>query len=165
MVQILLFWQVCLGYRTDDTRIRSSRKHAQAEGLVYKFIPADLGDVHPNIVRMELIDKCGRQIVMSGCSVGVGAILLTEVNDYKVEITGQYPTLIVPHIDRPGFVARVAYLLAEEAINIAKMQTTRLSKGTEALMIIETGQQVDVRIVEKCNNIPGIQGCFALAPL
>lgn len=71
----------------------------------------------------------------------------------------------MPHIDRPGFVARVDYILAENAINIAKMQTTRLSKGTEALMIIETDQHVNINIVEKCNNILGIQGCFALAPL
>jgi L-serine dehydratase len=151
-----------LGFNTDDTRIRQSLVIAHDAGLTFEFMPADLGDVHPNTVKMELIGETGRKAIMIGCSVGGGAIIITEVNGYSVQLTGQYPVLIIPHLDKPGLVAQVTAVLAAASINIAKMQVSRQAKGSMALMVIESDQIVDEKIVDMLNRIQGIKRCFAL---
>ena len=133
--------------------------------MQYEFVPANLGEVHPNTVKMELEGVSGHHAVMMGCSVGGGSIVITEVNGYQVHITGQYPVLVVPHTDKPGYVAKVTQLLADNGVNIARMQLSRRSKGADALMVMETDQAVLAKILTELNNIPGIQGSFALDPL
>src|SRR5690554_3209489 len=42
-----------LGMKPDDGRIRDAFAEADRAGLEYEFVTADLGDVHPNTVRIE----------------------------------------------------------------------------------------------------------------
>ncbi len=46
---------------------------ARSQGVAFEFVPADLGDVHPNSVRIEIITEEDEEISMSGSSVGVEA--------------------------------------------------------------------------------------------
>ena len=43
-----------LGLAPDDERIPAAEALAAERGLAYRFEPADLGDVHPNSVRLRL---------------------------------------------------------------------------------------------------------------
>ncbi|MCX7970451.1 MAG: L-serine ammonia-lyase, iron-sulfur-dependent subunit beta [Negativicutes bacterium] len=153
-----------LGYPTDDTRIRDSFRHAADSNLQYRFIPADLGDVHPNTVKFELTGQ-GRQCTVVGCSVGGGAVEVTNINGYKVKLTGELPALVVPHIDRAGYIAKVSGILGAEEINIAAMHVGRNQRGGTALMIIETDQMIDSVLLQVIDRIPGVSGSFVIAPL
>jgi len=153
-----------LGFDTDDGRIRDSLEIAKAQGLDYEFLPIDLPEVHPNTVYLELTGET-KKAELTGSSIGGGAVLITNINGYPVNITAKYPTLIVPHNDRPGAVAKVTSVLSWHGINIAQMSVARQKKGAEALMVIETDQPVDEETFREIKRLPGITGGFTIPPL
>ncbi|MPN61149.1 L-serine dehydratase, beta chain [bioreactor metagenome] len=83
-----------------------------------------------------------------GSSVGGGNILITEIDGLAVELTGEYPTLLIRHHDIPGVITEVTRILAGNSINVAFMQVFRHSRGEDAYMVIETDQKVPPEVQE-----------------
>ena len=98
-----------MGFRPDDERIRDSLGIAEREGLDYRFEKTTLGeenDIHPNTVRIS-IERGERRSVMVGSSLGAGRVLVTQIDGYPVEVTGNYHTIVLVAEDVPGSVARI----------------------------------------------------------
>ena len=126
-----------LGFRPDDERIRTAIQIAEKEGLDYKFEKTTLSDsAHPNTVRMSL-ERGDIKATLTGSSLGAGRVLVTEIDGYPVEVTGNFHTITLVDEDRKGSVARITGLLAEHDINIATLKLTRKQKGGDAFMVIE----------------------------
>lgn len=142
-----------LGFEVDDSRIRYSPDFAKENGLEFSIVPVDLGLVHPNTVMIELVGETGKKVKVLGASIGGGNILIKQVNGFDLEFTGQYNTLVVAHNDAPGAVATVSTTLAVNQINIASMKLYRAHKGGKAIMIIETDQNIDDKIVNSIKNM------------
>ena len=92
--------------------------------------------------KIELTDNDERKMEVVGRSVGGGNILITEINEQTVELSGDYPTLIVSHRDEPGVIAVVSQVLAQLNVNIAFMRVFRHGRGRDAYMCIETDTPV-----------------------
>ena len=146
-----------LGFWPDDERIRDSYQLAVQNGMEYAFFTEDLGDVHPNSVRIVSVLPDGSRSEMIGSSTGGGKILVTRVNDMVVKFTGQYPTLITRHQDQPGMVAHISGLLSEHLINIAFLEVFRSARGSLASMVIATDQPVNTVIIEELTSLEGVQ--------
>lgn len=126
-----------LGFRPDDERLRDALDIMEREGLDYRFTKTTLADdVHPNTARLT-VERAGFTSVVLGSSLGAGRIRLTEVDGYPVDITGNLHTLVLVAEDRPGSIAKIAGILAEERINLATMRVTRKERGGDAFMVIE----------------------------
>lgn len=145
-----------LGYAPDDERLPDSLVIAAENGLVVTFTTEDLGEVHPNSARLDMTDANGREFVVQGSSLGGGDVLVTLVNDFPVEVTGEHPALVVVHQDQPGVVAAVTARLAADVINIASMQVARERRGARALMLIETDEPVAGEIADSIAAISGV---------
>lgn len=154
-----------LGMTTDDERIPEAIKMAQDLGFNFNFQIADLGDVHPNTVKFELLGRTGRHARVVGSSIGGGTIVIREINDFQVEIRGDYPTLVVRHQDYPGLVAQVTLLLATAQTNIARMLVSREKRGAQALMILETDEKIDDAVLVLMRRLPKIYQVLAIEPL
>ena len=154
-----------LGMAPDDERIPRSAMIAQECGLNLSFQTADLGDVHPNTVKFDLLGKKGGHVVVVGSSIGGGSIVIREINDFHVEIRGDYPTLVILHQDLPGVVAQVTLLLATAQINIARMLVSREKRGAQALMVLETDQMIDDTVLDLMKKLPRIYQVLAIGPL
>lgn len=154
-----------LGMAPDDERIPEAPKIAKERGLNLSFDSADLGDVHPNTVKFDLIGKMGRHVQVVGSSIGGGTIIIHEINDFKVEIRGDYPTLVILHQDLSGVVAQVTLLLATAQINIARMLVSREKRGAQALMVLETDQRIDDAVLALLRKLPRIDQALAIEPL
>src|SRR5205085_1237437 len=77
-----------MGFRPDDERLRTALEIAEQEGLDYRFEKTTLADdAHPNTVRLTL-ERGDRHAVMTGSSLGAGRVLVTEIDGYPVEVTG-----------------------------------------------------------------------------
>ena len=145
-----------LGMETYDDRLKYSLEIAKEKGIEVEFVEADLGDVHPNTVKIVFHKEDGTKFEVVGSSIGGGNIIITEINGDKVEFTGDYPTLIVKQRDVKGMISSVTAILASQNINIATMRVTRRAKGKEALMIIETDAEISeyvLKVIEKVENI------------
>ncbi|HEX6574751.1 MAG TPA: L-serine ammonia-lyase, iron-sulfur-dependent subunit beta [Gemmatimonadaceae bacterium] len=126
-----------LGFRPDDDRIRTALQIAEQEGLDYRFEKTTLSDnAHPNTVRMTL-EQGDIKATMMGSSLGAGRVVVTEIDGYPVEVTGNFHTIVLVAEDRKGSIARITRILADHDINIATLRLTRKQKGGDAFMVIE----------------------------
>lgn len=132
-----------LGFEPDDPRIREAYKYAKSRGVLVNIIMSDEPTRHPNTVKIEACDENDQWTEVKGESIGGGNILITEIDHLEVELSGEYPTLIIRHHDEPGVIAEVSHVLAQMRLNIAFMKVFRHGKGEDAYMCIETDTEVN----------------------
>ncbi len=154
-----------LGFSADDERIPTALTLAGAAGMKIEFIKADLGAVHPNTACLEMVGQSGRKAIVMGSSIGGGSIIVTKINGYQVELTGEYATLITIHEDRPGIVALVTQVLAQEEVNVAFMRVSRQERGAEALMILESDEPISHHAYDIVANIPRVKLAMLVPPI
>lgn len=145
-----------LGMMPDDSRLRDSLSLAEKEGLGVNFLPADLGQVHPNTVKFLITDCDDINWEVLGSSIGGGLVEIYEINGNKVKITGEYPTIITCHDDIPGTVSKVSTLFYNNDINIAHMTLVRSQKGKDATMTFEVDSNVSEELITELKAVEGI---------
>ena len=153
-----------MGFATDDDRIRTALEIAEREGLAYKFEKTTLGEepaVHPNTARIT-IHRGDRSATMVGSSLGAGRVLVTEIDGYPVEVTGNYNTVVLVAEDVKGSVARIASLLAEDNINIATLRLTRKARGGDAFMVIEVDEMPSTVLRDRIRELAWVKWAFRL---
>ncbi|MDT2813903.1 L-serine ammonia-lyase, iron-sulfur-dependent subunit beta [Vagococcus carniphilus] len=130
-----------LDMEPDDERLSDSLKIAHESGMDVAFVPKQEKADHPNSVK--IVVKAGnRSMTCTGISVGGGAIQISEINGFKINLDMSTPTYLTVHQDKPGIIAKVTNVLSEHNINISTMTVTRESKGEKAIMIIEVDERV-----------------------
>jgi len=155
-----------LGMNPWDKNLRYSMELAQKEDIEIKFIPTNLGDVHPNTVKIVMNKKNGKTVQVVGSSIGGGNILVTEVDGDKLEFTGIYPTILINHTDVAGMVAKITAVLFEYKINIAFMRVYRKSgKGSSAAMVFEVDDFISQDVINEINDIPNVKKAKAINPV
>lgn len=132
-----------LGMMPDDPGIINAYEAATEAGIAVSFSYSEETRSHPNTVCIHITRRDGSATEIVGESIGGGNIRIVEINGLDVELTGDYPTLIIQYQDVPGVVAVVTHVLAQHHINIAFMRVFRHGKGADAYMIIESDQMVD----------------------
>lgn len=137
-----------LGLAVDDSRVPFSFEIAEQEGMEFQIMGIDLGDAHPNTVKLNLTGESGKKIEIIAASIGGGQIEICEIDGLSASFGGDYPTLIVNHKDVPGRVTMVAACLSEFDVNIAAMKLYRTIRGGDAVMIIECDQEVPVEAIQ-----------------
>ncbi|MBO8171085.1 MAG: L-serine ammonia-lyase, iron-sulfur-dependent, subunit beta [Bacillaceae bacterium] len=152
-----------LDFDPHDRRIVDSLKIAEEAGIEITIIPLEENQHHPNTATIKLMDDEG-EIELTGSSIGGGKIEITNINGFDISLSGNSPALIVFHEDRFGMIASVARILADNRINIGKMEMSRKSRGHDALMIIETDQKVSDQIMDQISNLPHVHHVFVIFP-
>lgn len=145
-----------LGMQVDDARIPDSFEIAKQEGMKFTIETIDLGDVHPNSVKMNLTGASGRTLEVVAASIGGGSIKICELDGLTANFSGDYPTLIVHNLDQPGHVTEVTSMLAHKSVNIATMQLYRASRGGNAVMVLECDQEVPAESIAWLEHLEGI---------
>lgn len=145
-----------LGCESDDLRIRDSFNIAKELGITYSFEESDIELEHPNIVDVCMTSKCGEKMTVRGVSIGGGKMKIVAINNTPVEFFGEYPTLIVEHLDTKGMIAFICNHLQDTNTNIAFMKVYRDAKGQKAHSIIECDEKIDKSIIETLKQNPNI---------
>src|SRR5215208_1197140 len=146
-----------MGFRPDDERIRTALQIAEQEGLDYRFDKTTLSDsAHPNTVRMTL-ERGDIHASLTGSSLGAGRVLVTEIDGYPVEVTGNFHTIALVAEDRKGSIARITSILADHDINIATLRLTRKEKGGDAFMVIECDEVPDKKAGEELRALDWVR--------
>ena len=151
-----------LGFAPDDERIVSALNIAKNQGVAYSFQTIKLEDAHPNTAIIHLTGETGRVAKVCGASVGGGNIMITNINGYAVELTGEYPALITIHHDKPGVITQVTQILARYAMNIAFMRVSRQNRGESAMMIMELDDEPADEVIDDCANVYDVEKAFAI---
>lgn len=139
-----------LGFPTHDERIRDAFDHAKAMGVEYTFIiDEETITNHPNTTDIDLVGVTGRTMSLRGESIGGGKIKIVRLNGIDVEFTGEYSTLIVKQLDKPGVVAHITQTLSEYNVNIAFMRLFREDKGATAYTVVESDEPIPNEVLDR----------------
>lgn len=137
-----------LGMDPFDENLKNSFELAKEAQIEFAFIEDDLGDVHPNTVRIVIEGHSGKLISLQGSSLGGGAIRIFKLNGIDFNFTGDLPTIIITYQDTKGMISKMSSLLAQKGLNIAFMSVFRESKGKTAYAVIELDDKFNTEIRE-----------------
>ncbi|WP_031548530.1 L-serine ammonia-lyase, iron-sulfur-dependent subunit beta [Salinicoccus luteus] len=144
-----------LGFDTDDDRIITAEALAKESSMQYQFIEMEEERSHPNTAVLHLV-KGSEQLTVEGISIGGGKIEVVSINDYPINLSGNYPALLVFHKDTFGTIARVTTILGNNEINVSQMNVARKEKGDVALMTIELDDTIDEAVIEEVRAASGV---------
>lgn len=135
-----------LDFDTFDERIPKALEIAQESGLEVIFQPEEAVPEHPNTVKINLFDGQS-ELEIIGISIGGGTIEITEINSFKLKLSGD-PAILVIHNDRFGIISSVTSILSKYEINIGHMEVSRKEKGETAIMVIEVDEKIGDVVIE-----------------
>ena len=152
-----------LGFKTDNPAIRDSLEIAEKEGLSVSFsCNREEKECHPNTVDITMEDETGYRLSVRGESLGGGKAQITRLNGVKVELSGEYTSLLVVHTDYPGVLAHITEVLSSHHVNIAFLRLFRREKGGETYTIIESDDPVSKEAVAAINENQHIRDTIVL---
>lgn len=154
-----------MGIAPDDEQIRESMDSAQQAGMQYTITTGIIKGAHPNTALITATGHNNKQVTVLGSSVGGGNIIINKINGMDVEFTAKYNTMIIFHHDTPGTIAAITNLLAYNGINIANMKVYRSYRGGDAIMIIETDQEVSRELELLIGHLPKINNTALIRPI
>ncbi|MCK1994749.1 L-serine ammonia-lyase, iron-sulfur-dependent, subunit beta [Peribacillus muralis] len=144
-----------LDFDTDDERIPTSLTIAQEAGMEVSFTIEDTVMDHPNTVKIRLFDE-DKELELVGISIGGGTIEITELNTFKLKLSGEHPAILVVHNDVFGIISSVSTVLANHEINIGHMEVSRKEKGQMALMVIEVDQKIKNEVMKEIERLENV---------
>ena len=151
-----------MGFRPDDERLRDALGIMEREGLDYRFEKTTLDEeAHPNTVRIT-VERGDRRSVMMGSSLGAGRVLVTEIDGYPVQVTGNLHTIVLVAEDVKGSVARIATILSDANVNIATLRLSRKSRGGDAFMVFEVDEQPGDEVRDAIRSLSWVKWAFRL---
>jgi L-serine dehydratase len=153
-----------LGFRPDDGRLPGALADAERAGMSVTWGVANLGNVHPNSVRLTL-EGFGRRSIVVGSSIGGGAVEIVEIDGVPVRFGGARHTLLVGHQDFYGAIATVTRVVADDRVNIAALSSNRDRRGGEALMCLELDARLSNEALAWIARIHGMNWVRMLPPV
>ncbi|MDM5210684.1 L-serine ammonia-lyase, iron-sulfur-dependent subunit beta [Peribacillus sp. NJ4] len=144
-----------LDFDTDDERIPTSLTIAEEAGMEVSFTIEDTVMDHPNTVKIRLFDE-DKELELVGISIGGGTIEITELNTFKLKLSGENPAILVVHNDVFGIISSVSTVLANHEINIGHMEVSRKEKGQMALMVIEVDQKIKGEVMKEIEGLENV---------
>ncbi len=152
-----------LGFDTNDGRIREAFAIADERGIQYHFsVGEDESVTHPNTADIFLEGEDGKCQSIRGESVGGGKVRIVRINDIDVDFTGEYSTLIVRQIDKPGVVSHITYCLSRHHANIAFMRLFRDDKGGIAYTVVESDDLIPDETLDEIREHAYVQNIILI---
>jgi L-serine dehydratase len=145
-----------IGLNVDDPRIPEAIRIAEQMGVDIDFSEEDLGDVHPNTVRIEAKGPT-REVEIVGSSIGGAAIEVFRINGFTAQFKGDSPTLFLFYRDRPGMIHQVTEIIANEKINIASLFCSRFERGKDAFMQVDVDSPIAEEALSKICALPDVR--------
>ena len=122
-----------LGYGMADPAIRDAYELADEAGLEYTFVEDHQTlPEHPNTIIFQIVTEDERSLEITGESIGGAQARITQVGDIELQFTGDLNCLMLVHRDRPGILALITSLLADNGVNIASLNNYRQARGRKA---------------------------------
>ncbi len=152
-----------LGMDGSEEPFADALTRAEERGLRIDFSRAE-GDEGPSqAVELTLFAPDGRTVRIGGSLPGGDQVLIGAIDEFRVEIDGELPVLLVEHTDRPGQIASVSTILADAGANIASMRVARESQGARALMVIETDAPLSGEVAASLAELPDVSAVRLLS--
>jgi len=151
-----------IGLSESDPQIRNAFILAKARGLSWEFSEQDLGEVHPNTVRVESWKgSIFHEVVAS--STGGGMIRVVRINGVDCDLSGEYPAILLINKDTRKALARI---LEQVGVNVANLYLRRVNKlSAKALTIIELDEEMPFSNLFALKSLDVVEEAFYVPSL
>lgn len=139
-----------LGYGPEDERLKNSFELAKEHGVEFEFHSEDLGNVHPNTVKIIMTYPDGSTFDVQGSSIGGGNIKINKIYGNDVEYSGKNPTLIATYKEQKGMIAFISSILYDEGYNIFNMKT--IKDNDKVMLVTELDQGLRKDVYDEIKN-------------
>lgn len=143
-----------LGFQVDDVRIKNVFDLPETSEIEFSFEFIEDFNRHPNAV--DFIFEGTQKMFISGDSIGAGNVLITGINGFSVNLSGEYNSLVVIYKDRLGILSKVTGIIQTEGVNIASLICDRTAKGEEASISACLDAALNYSIVERIKRIDDV---------
>lgn len=143
-----------LGLSVDDVKIKSVFDLPESKEIEYRFEFLEDFNRHPNAV--DFIFEGAQRMTISGDSVGAGNVVINRINNFSINLSGEYNSLIVIFKDKTGIISKVSGLIQTAGVNIASLTCDRTAKGEEASMCICLDSALNYSLIEKIKRMDNI---------
>lgn len=95
---------------------------------------------------------------VAGALVAKDIPRIVKINDYETSIRPQRHMLLVPHVNKPSMIAKVAQVIGENNINIGSMNVVQKNDRheTESIMVINIDSEVNGDVLCQIGAIDGV---------
>ena len=145
-----------LSYMFQDVNYVNAPYLAKQRGIEVKTVKSEAPSTFTGILKVKLItDKDVTSVSVSLIAKNIARIV--KLNDYDVIIKPQPHILVVPHINQPAMIAKVATVLSADGINIGSMSVSENIKGSNmSIMAINVDRSIGNDVITKISNIEGV---------
>lgn len=134
---------------------------AKEMGLNIEEVKSSDNPDYTNMISVEcLTDSDSRKL--DGVVFGNNEIRIVNIDEFHLELNPEGDMLFYKNPDRPGMLAKVGQILAENSINIAGLSLGRFGIGKQALTVINLDSGINKEILGKISSIEGVSGVFSV---
>lgn len=96
--------------------------------------------------------------VVAGALVAKDIPRIVKINDYETSIRPEKHMILVPHVNKPSMIAKVAKVIGENEINIGSMNVVQKNDKheTESVMVINIDTEVCSTVLDEIETIDGV---------
>ncbi|MDT8392194.1 MAG: NAD(P)-dependent oxidoreductase [Lentisphaeria bacterium] len=142
-----------------------AEQYLEDKGVEYINRQPDPRKAFDNSITIDLLegDSEVKQVSIRG-TIAEGHIMISRIDNFE----GLYfqpfgHSLIAKYQDRPGVLAGITSVLAENGINIDDIRSPHDEKGVNSLAVLKTNQAVGESVVRHIKDRTGIELVFAIS--
>jgi len=109
---------------------------------------------YPSQISVKLSRK-GEEKLVSGTIIGKEPRIV-QIDDYRIDVVPSGFMVVAKHEDRPNIIGPCCMILGRNNINIAGMQVGRITRGGEAIMVLNIDSEVNDGILDEIRSVDGI---------
>lgn len=130
---------------------------AEAAGMKVDVETMTSGVAFSNLIEVRVETK-GATHSVAGTLFSDEDARITAIDDYGLELKMVGRSILYKNTDRPGMLAKVGQILAENDINIGALSLGRLHPGGDAMTAIAVDQTVSKEIINQIQALEGVHG-------
>ena len=128
---------------------------AKDRGIEVKELTSDdAGEYHSMLVVKVRSGK--KASLVAGVLHGKKEPRIVTIDNFNIEVVPEGELLVIANNDKPGVIGDTGSLLAENKINIARMQFGRENRGGKAISVISVDTTVSKDILAKIKKLPNV---------
>jgi len=109
---------------------------------------------YPSQISIKLSRK-GEEKLVSGSVIGKEPRIVL-IDGYRIDAVPSGYMIVAKHEDKPNIIGPCCMILGKNNINIAGMQVGRITRGGEAIMVLNVDSEVSNGILDEIRGVDGI---------
>jgi len=148
-----------LGLEITDFRMKNTMQLVEERGLSIKYKITSFKTQHINTVRISLDGIHGNNVQLVAASLGGGSFKIYQLNDFKVDIRGDYFELLILNKSPKPVSDDIKMLIPQDATMI------QLSGKDSELINIKSSTEIPLKLIQQLTLLPNIEKVIAVHPV